>query len=280
MKHRRARAAFDPHKLARGFTLIEVLCALALSGVLLSAVYGAIHMQWKFRNSGESRIEHAQVLQGFVDDFTTDVRSVAAIRTRIESNLLKESVKPIVGIGFVPLTEIREQFLHLNPQTQRELVEFFGTEDFVLMRPRVPNSRLVTNLNDPPQDSLTAAQQVVWLNPNGRDLRVPFLRENKSLRYQSLNRTSDINGVLRIAVSPVDVLGASAATTFELTTHNAQVIAPEMQSVRFRYFDGQHWQTAWDSQVQRSLPQAIELTLVSTLEPMARTVVVRLPQSG
>jgi|GEM_PF-5768138 len=279
MKSRLIGASHDRQKLTHGFTLIEVLCALALAGLLLSAVAGAIHMQWKFRNSGESRIEHAQVLQGFVDDFARDVRSVTAIRTQTDSHL-KDPVKSFVGIGFVPLTEIREQFLRLNPHTQREFVEFFGTEDFVLMRPRDSNSQGEMNSHGSVNQALKTVQQVVWLNPASRDLRVPFLRENKSLRYQSINVASIATGVQRIAVSPHEVQSEVTAATFDLAKHNAQVIAPEMQSVRFRYFDGHQWQPAWDSEIQLRLPQAIELTVVSTFDPAARTIVVRLPQSG
>ena len=41
----------------------------------------------------------------------------------------------------------------------------------------------------------------------------------------------------------------------------AQVIAPEIATLAFRYFDGQAWVETWDSTAMDRLPQAIEVTL-------------------
>jgi len=43
---------------------------------------------------------------------------------------------------------------------------------------------------------------------------------------------------------------------------NLEPIAPEVAGVEFRYFDGQQWLEAWDSQAQGCLPTAVEITLI------------------
>ena len=41
----------------------------------------------------------------------------------------------------------------------------------------------------------------------------------------------------------------------------AQVIAPEVTMISFRYFDGTQWQLSWDSAYMQALPRAVECTL-------------------
>ncbi|MBL8851483.1 MAG: hypothetical protein JNG89_17500, partial [Planctomycetaceae bacterium] len=41
----------------------------------------------------------------------------------------------------------------------------------------------------------------------------------------------------------------------------AKLIAPEIASLTFRYFDGQEWVDSWDSMAMDGLPLAIEVTL-------------------
>lgn len=294
----RQRAVAE-RKTTLGFTLIEVLCALALSGLLLSAVYGAVHMQWKFRTAGESHIEHAQVMQGFVEDFSSDVRGLKAIRPPVVVEKPKDVSRQFLALGFVPMTDIREQFLNLNTLTQRESVEFFGTSDFVLMKTSGSNSRFDFRSSSGPSESSLFGQpvfgaessgraarstadqssHVVWLNPSGRDLRVPFVRENRALRYRLVNLPQRADGVLRIVVRSEEVLHDATTAPLDLTIENSQVIAPEIRAIQFRFFDGQQWQAEWDSFVQQRLPSAIEVTLESTWETAVRTVIVRLPSS-
>lgn len=40
-----------------------------------------------------------------------------------------------------------------------------------------------------------------------------------------------------------------------------QVLAPEVTSLSFRYFDGFEWTDSWDSRAMERLPNAVEVTL-------------------
>lgn len=256
-----------------GFTLIEVLCALALSGLLLTAVYGAIHMQWKFRSAGEARIEHAQVWQGVIQDIASDVRCLPAMRTPEPKQL--DTKTTFTGIGFVAMTDIREQFLHLNSLTKREIVEFYGSSEFMLLNLALPNSRFHSgNSND------SDSQQIVWLAADGNEVRVPFFAENEQLRFRSLRTAAVGSGLTRAAFTASDLWREAATASLGLTQTNSTSIAPEVSTIRFRFFDGQQWQPEWDSLRLKRLPQAIEVTLINQREAVPRTVVVRVPQSG
>ncbi len=39
----------------------------------------------------------------------------------------------------------------------------------------------------------------------------------------------------------------------------ARIIAPEVQAIQFRYFDGSTWATSWSGATAQSLPHAVEI---------------------
>ena len=42
---------------------------------------------------------------------------------------------------------------------------------------------------------------------------------------------------------------------------SARILAPEVASVAFRYFDGTTWNSTWDSAYVQKLPLAVEVTI-------------------
>ena len=59
----------------------------------------------------------------------------------------------------------------------------------------------------------------------------------------------------RMAIEAVE---ASGGTATQLST--AQVLAPEVTAIGFRYFDGRVWQTTWDSETNGRIPRAVEIS--------------------
>ncbi len=41
----------------------------------------------------------------------------------------------------------------------------------------------------------------------------------------------------------------------------ARIIAPEVMTISFRYFDGTQWLTTWDASFMQALPKAVEVTI-------------------
>ncbi len=60
----------------------------------------------------------------------------------------------------------------------------------------------------------------------------------------------------RLMVQTVEEKGGLAAQA-----SNSQVLAPEVVSLAFRYFDGISWYETWDSETAGYLPRAVEVTL-------------------
>ena len=79
-----------------GFTLIEVLVALGLSLVLVSAIYSAISLHWRYETAGRERIERAQISLAVLRLMTEDIGSVvfAVPSTTEEDDQQRPQVHP------------------------------------------------------------------------------------------------------------------------------------------------------------------------------------------
>ena len=68
-------------------------------------------------------------------------------------------------------------------------------------------------------------------------------------------------GLVRVSVDGLMSQYAQSAVDSETLADEAEIIAKEIGSVQFRYYDGLEWANVWDSSVKGQLPQAIEITL-------------------
>jgi hypothetical protein len=56
-------------------------------------------------------------------------------------------------------------------------------------------------------------------------------------------------------------IGYAMQQSASALTSSARVIAPEVASIGFRYFDGTQWLTTWDASYMQALPAAVEITI-------------------
>jgi len=78
----------------RGFTLFEVVVALALSVLLLAGVYAAMDLYWRFSTTGQEEVERAQIARAVLRRIETDLRSVV-----YQSPEMTEAAKAAVPAG-------------------------------------------------------------------------------------------------------------------------------------------------------------------------------------
>jgi hypothetical protein len=68
-------------------------------------------------------------------------------------------------------------------------------------------------------------------------------------------------GLARMAGDRLLMQTADQQGNAALMAANTQVLAPEVQSITFFYFDGTSWLSAWDSDSLNGLPKAVEVVL-------------------
>lgn len=64
------------------------------------------------------------------------------------------------------------------------------------------------------------------------------------------------------AESDISIAEVTDAPSISANQENIESLAPEVTELGFRYFDGSEWQDSWDSAESKTLPVAVEITLV------------------
>lgn len=239
-----------------GFSLVEVLIALALTVLLLSAVYAAIGLHLRYQSAGRSQNARAQLYRGLIrkmdQDFTTivlhqDQSSNAAdssgMENLVDPTLVDDTSLVIGGLDSAnaPITfglVGNEEILHLSVsrpsremayQSPYETGGFPGRSSDLLVVSYGLGPVDITRLIDPTQPRYSDTSKSLF---EGRPLTA------------LARRSIDL-----YAFNPADE---------ELEEHD--VIAPEVTDVSFAYFDGVAWLPTWDSRQIGALPRAVRVT--------------------
>jgi hypothetical protein len=72
---------------------------------------------------------------------------------------------------------------------------------------------------------------------------------------------SGLQGLARLDGDRLALQQAYEAGEVDVMAQNAQLLAPEVTELKFRYFDGATWLDTWDSSTSKAVPRAIEVTL-------------------
>jgi hypothetical protein len=82
------------------------------------------------------------------------------------------------------------------------------------------------------------------------------------LAQASAGLTTSDTGLMRSEMNRATALFASENGDLEIFTQGAEPLASEVVGLQFRYFDGLEWFPEWSSQERNGLPLAIEIALV------------------
>jgi Tfp pilus assembly protein PilV len=278
-----------------GLSLVEVLISLALSMLLLSAVYTAIELYFRQSHAGQEEIEKNQLARVLLQRIELDLRSVSyrestATTTDADSDANgttgKSGTSSGTSSGGTSSSGQAASGAAANGTT--------GTD-----------STTTTSTVKTPADAFSGSDSGLFGDSQTMVLHVS--RPNRDLgSLQQMNaqmmgnRTSDLKTVaFFVAGSGSGGLQSMAAAQFatqskggKISTHGlarmegerlalqladkngsvgsmlgqTQMLAPEVSRVAFRYFDGSMWQVQWDSVSYGGLPRAVEVTLEMTFE--------------
>lgn len=243
-----------------GFTLIEVLAVLVLSGMLIAATFQAIHTQSRLSESGRRQVERALVCRGAADDLASDIRAAVVPDRSLHA-------RPAVAEPF-QTTDFSEQYLDLQ-QGVSALVGFYGDERYLLIETAQVNERFLTPEREDAEAGSHRSRQIVWFC-SGETRRVPISREGDRLRHSNVNAQDQPLGLTRL-----EWTAQSGPRLRSLTPQTVgwTTVDPETRELRFRYFDGRSWHAAWDGYQRGVLPRAVEITRTDQNQESQRLVV-------
>jgi hypothetical protein len=115
---------------------------------------------------------------------------------------------------------------------------------------RMTADNRVTSLQDIPSDVKTVAYYCV--------------RADSVASSGVVNRRTGRaeSGLVRRVMDRAVTLYASQNGNLQGLEQVAEVVAPEVMSIEFQYFDGTEWLTEWDSEELQGLPVAVKITLL------------------
>ena len=215
--------------LARGHTLIEILLALGLSLVILTAVYAALDQHWRYAEAGQRQTERMQVTRALFERASLDLRSVVF---RPAASL--EHPTGSSNVTRIDVIQADEPYL-------RSSVGIIGDSE-----------SLIVQINTPRVEG-TGSQTIRWEmqalasnTRNGKPSRGVSVTEQRAM------------GLARVAVRDMATLATLEA---ERTASPNDLLAAEVKTLGFRYFARGSWFDRWDSVARGELPQAVEMTI-------------------
>ncbi len=255
-----ARRAIRP-----GFTLLEVLTALGLSVLLVTAIYGAISTYIRISQGDQGVLERSRVARSLFRQMSLDIQSVIFRVSEDSATESAESASSSSEATDSGSTEIL--FSEVDPEAalQSSSVGLIGD-----------SRKLTVHVNRPARDMVyDSIQSGYGVGARTSDLQsiTYFLADASASGLegevgqmaQQGSALSAVNsgpqGLARLAGDRMAIEHADLESDVNSLASAAQVLAPEVISLEFRYFDGLSWQTQWDSVAAQRLPNAVEITI-------------------
>ncbi|MCA9116202.1 MAG: prepilin-type N-terminal cleavage/methylation domain-containing protein [Planctomycetaceae bacterium] len=261
-----------------GFTLVEVLLALGLTAVLMLAVSGAITLYARTLLAGRERTEQSQVVRAVLRLIELDLRSVTFAAPPEASE--EEAGGQAADEGFADEEVLESQEMSIQVQQPSDGLQSSSTGIVG------DATQLVLHLSRPLRAETAAAAgnagafgavsaSAAPVEP-GSDLRsvawflaaqgAGGLAGAAADQALSSGLVEDVSGsgVLGLARLDGDRLvmqSADATGDLQALATRSRVLAPEVVSLGFRYFDGQEWFDVWNSVELGRLPLAVEVTV-------------------
>lgn len=275
-------ARFRRPRSARGFTLLELLIALALSLLLLAAVYGAIHLYWRLQTVGQAEVELGQLQRSIIRQMELDVGSVIFFEPEAEEDeatsedslsLEAESTEDsgsssdssggtetASGSDDTGVAEVDAAAAYVS--TSMGIVGDSQTLVLHISRPTRDLSYAALSSIESVGSRVSDARSVTYFlaAPGGTGLAGSV---QPAADFDAVNNSllAAESGLARLEGDRMAIEFADVALDTETLGSAARIIAPEVVALEFQYFDGAAWQTSWDSTVYGRLPQAIEVSL-------------------
>jgi type II secretory pathway pseudopilin PulG len=261
-----------PRRAGAGFTLLEVLTALGLSVLLATAIYGAIAIYLRVSAGDQGELERSRLVRALLRQMTLDLQSVvfrAEEETETSAEISGESSATAAsGSGASGSSN--------STSGETQTIEIASVADTVQStslgligdgeKLTVHVSRPARGMNYQPVLSAGGAnvrtsdlQSITYFlaNPSAGGLEGAVGQRATSGQPTA----SGPQGLARLVGDRMAIEYADIERDVETLAQAAEIIAPEVVSLQFRYFDGLTWLAEWDSVSAQRLPNAVEITL-------------------
>ena len=273
----------------RGLALMELIIALALTGVTLVLISTAIDLHLRTLTNRRAYAEEGQLARAVLHRIAGDLRNAVQYTTvdmsgaleGLDPSSLLDFAGDAAGGGGIP-----EDLLGGDISGSIDAL-LNGSSDSL----SDATQNLSSTLEPPPIPGLYGNQYELQVDIS----RLPRVEEYHSLFYRDdplslVDIPSDVKTVtyfMRMANMQLVTRKASifededgesglmrrrldrAVTNYAASVGNidglineAELMAPEIKAIEFRYFDGLQWLPEWDTDMMQGLPVAVEITVL------------------
>ena len=249
-----------------GFTLLEVVLAIGLTGVVLALLTTAIDLYLVRVDANRTRVETAQLARTLLTHMADDIRAARFWSPATGSN----RNGPTGGSNSTDTIGDSAGTTTAGSESATQVQGIFGTATELRIdraarwrwqRATQPiDSTADAELDDLPQT-------VQYFFNDGETLLADRLAAMGVLANPTLSGRAGLYRRQAVTVAwvyQISATGVSVATTEQSAP---ELWAPEVLEVAFGYFDGQQMLEQWDSAQQGRLPRGIEIHLTVLQEP-------------
>jgi prepilin-type N-terminal cleavage/methylation domain-containing protein len=267
----------------RGFTLLELLLASFLGAIVLTVVATTIDLHFRLYDSSRGNVEEAQLARVLLGRIGEDLRGAIQYDpiqvNKLMSGASSQSSGDSTSGTATDSADSTDSSSATDDAEQAEQSSTISTTDLstssvpatvpglygnqyqlqvdVSRLPRIDQLQAMlqqtsdSSAADRPSDVKTVTYYVNALNGPAAMLDTPS------------NPNSGTGLIRRELDRAVACFLAQQGGTSALDT-TTQPLAPEVNTIEFRYFDGSTWLQEWDTSAQGKLPTAIEVAIVIT----------------
>ena len=266
-----------------GFTLLEVMLALALVTLVLALVATAVHLHLRVVDSSRTEVEEAQLARALLRRIGNDLRS-AVQQPQIDVSKLMpdsrvtaavaETIEAATKAGLLEdgaldaITGEGDAWDELDEDEDEDTTDY--TTDLAASASLPPVPGLYGNMYEMQVDTsrvprideyagLVAGDSMATSYPSDVKTVTYFVAGNL---YGGTGRAlTSGTGLVRREMDRATASYAAEMGQLSDYWQDIRPIAPEVVAIQFAYFDGTEVVQEWDSQQRGGLPMAVEVTL-------------------
>lgn len=263
-------------RLRRGLSLIEVLIALGLSGLLLTSVYSAISMYFHYSHSGQEEIAKNQLARALLLGIEQDLRSIVyrpgdPTTTETDDTTAPDAdtnttANPSTTTTTTTTTTETKAVTDPSDAFAGSASGLFGDMQTIVLHVSRPRLDLVSmpQLNNQTVVSRTSDLKTVSYFVAGSGSGGLQSAAAGHFATQNPNSPGRAQGLARMEGDRLALQLADKSGNVTSLLGQTQMLAPEVSRINFRYYDGSIWTTQWDSASFGGLPRAVEVNLELT----------------
>lgn len=231
-----------------GFTLIEMMVAVAIVTMLMVAISSATTVYMQTATESFDEIERAQISRALFRNLSRDIRSVTFVLKEVSDDEDEEAAE--------------SETLDADSAMASYTDGLFGTStDLVLYVSRPdPDVEYVSAESLQGGSSRSSDAMIIryFLSQSGGGGLSGMLAEEA---METINVSDSIAGLGLMTGDLVGLSNAINVGDIETQLEASKLVAPEVANLEFSYFNGIEELPEWDSNVENAMPAAVIVTL-------------------